>query len=245
MITKTNQSMGCSMKDFFCCLIRAPLYSFLTIFLLNCFVALVIAHPCCADIAKSSLERTLHNIKYSQETLEQELARLDQKIQNQDLVLESTRDEVTSLLKACRESQKSLSSSQDSRLKALDKNIEKLIQDLKQFKTHANETSTFQSGLQKKLQGIDEIVRLQGEQLQDLEKAMRSLALAISSKPLADTKNDKKEQGTANKVKTYRVKSGDSLEKIAKDQGITVQALKEINALPNDKIISGQELKIP
>ncbi|MBI5346294.1 MAG: LysM peptidoglycan-binding domain-containing protein [Chlamydiae bacterium] len=43
----------------------------------------------------------------------------------------------------------------------------------------------------------------------------------------------------------YKVKQGDSLEKIAKANNVTVDALKKYNRLENDLIVVGQELKIP
>jgi LysM repeat protein len=43
----------------------------------------------------------------------------------------------------------------------------------------------------------------------------------------------------------YVVKSGDSLTRIAKAHGTTVQALKAANSLKNDRIIVGAKLKIP
>ena len=45
--------------------------------------------------------------------------------------------------------------------------------------------------------------------------------------------------------KTYAVKSGDNLGKIAKTHGITLKALRAANNLKTDRITVGQKLKIP
>lgn len=45
--------------------------------------------------------------------------------------------------------------------------------------------------------------------------------------------------------KTYTVKSGDTLTRIAKSQGATVKAIKAANSLTTDRIKVGQKLKIP
>jgi len=45
--------------------------------------------------------------------------------------------------------------------------------------------------------------------------------------------------------KTYTVKSGDNLMKIAKSYGVSVPALRTANALKTDQIKVGQKLKIP
>jgi len=46
-------------------------------------------------------------------------------------------------------------------------------------------------------------------------------------------------------VKTYKVKSGDNLGKIARAFGVTVKQLRSANNLPTDRITVGQTLKIP
>ena len=43
----------------------------------------------------------------------------------------------------------------------------------------------------------------------------------------------------------YVVKSGDSLSVIAKNNGVTTKALREVNGLTADKIVVGQKLKLP
>lgn len=45
--------------------------------------------------------------------------------------------------------------------------------------------------------------------------------------------------------KTYSVKSGDTLMKIAKDHGVSLKALRSANSLKTDQIKVGQKLKIP
>lgn len=46
-------------------------------------------------------------------------------------------------------------------------------------------------------------------------------------------------------TKEYTVKSGDSLGKIAYENGITIRALKELNGLTKDTLRIGQKLKVP
>jgi LysM repeat protein len=57
------------------------------------------------------------------------------------------------------------------------------------------------------------------------------------------------DNGTATSVpaaaKTYTVKSGDTLMKIAKTYGVTVKALRSVNNLKTDRIKVGDKLKIP
>lgn len=187
--------------------------------------------------AANSLERSLQNLSYSVNNQDQEIASLKQKIANQESVLDSMHAEVTSLIKAAKESQKSTSSTVDTRLKAMEKNIDKLVADLKQFKKHANDSSSSFSEIQKKLEQQQEVSALQAQQIKELESALRLLASAMQAKTSGSSK--------VTSGSEYRVKSGDSLEKIAKDHGTTTDAIKKANNLSKDVIYPGQKLEIP
>lgn len=64
-----------------------------------------------------------------------------------------------------------------------------------------------------------------------------------SDKKQNASKNTKKD--TTPKTTVYKVRKGDSLDKIARRYGVTVAKLKKANGLKNDKIKIGQSLKIP
>jgi LysM repeat protein len=49
----------------------------------------------------------------------------------------------------------------------------------------------------------------------------------------------------SNEVTFYRVKAGDSIEKIARQFGTTPEQIKKINQLHNDLILVGQEIRVP
>ena len=179
-------------------------------------------------------DRALQTLSYKVSAVDQELSTLRQRIQNQELVLDSMHKEVSNLIKAAKESQSKAFSTSDSRLKAMEKTLENLVRDLKQFKTHANDTTSSISELQKCLHKYEENAKLQAEQIKNLESALRSLALAMQP---SCVKSSKKE--------TYKVKNGDTLEKIAKKYNTTVEAIKKENDLAKSTIYSGQELTIP
>ncbi len=196
-------------------------------------IAISTAGPLFAN-GPAPLERSMQNMSYTIANQDQEIARLKQKIQNQETILDSMHAEVTQLIKAAKDSQKSSSSQVDSRLKAMEKNIDKLLADLKTFKTHANESSSTFTEIQKKLKEQEEISTLQAKQIKELENALRNLAGVLQSS-----------SGTKASAGEYRVKPGDSLDKIAKDHGTTVDAIKRVNTLSKDTIYPGQKLEIP
>ena len=49
----------------------------------------------------------------------------------------------------------------------------------------------------------------------------------------------------SNEIAFYRVKAGDSIEKIARLFGTTPEQIKKINQLHNDLILVGQEIRVP
>ncbi len=183
-----------------------------------------------------SLNRSVQNMSYNISNQDKELAYLKQKIQNQESTLDSMHNEVSSLIKAAKESQKSTGAEVSTKLKGMEKNIDKLVSDLKQFKKHANETSSSFKEIQKTLAEQQEITSLQARQIKELETALRHIATALQTKA-SDSIIDSNGM--------YHVKSGDTLDKIAKAHGTTIDAIKKENNLSKDIIYPGQKLQIP
>ncbi len=204
---------------------------------LSLSIALLVRHPLCRGAAASlyELQRSVQNMSYSISNQDAELAHLKQKIVNQESTLDSMHAEVSALIKAAKESQKSTGAQVDTKLKSMEKNIDKLVSDLKQFKKHANESADSFAEIQKKLAHQQEISSLQAQQIKELESALRNIASALQTK----TGVEKSASGE------YRVKAGDSLEKIAKEHGTTIEAIRRENSLTKDTIYPGQKLHIP
>lgn len=80
-------------------------------------------------------------------------------------------------------------------------------------------------------------------QASEVARAMeQSAAPAKAEKPKAGTKSKAKAQP---KATTHKVRSGDSLYKLAKRYGVSVKAIKDANNLRDSDIKIGQKLKIP
>ncbi len=179
-----------------------------------------------ADSATNALSHRLH-------ACETEVEMLKNSISTQEQAREALEKEVSSLLRATRESLADARAGSSSRQKTFDATLERLSQDLKQLKTHSNELSQTVNDLAKTVNSLKETGRQQGQAIRELEHAMRSLTLALSGKPAAD-----------GKTVSYKVKSGDSLEKIARAHSMTIQELKDLNALQSATIHPGQELRV-
>jgi LysM repeat protein len=98
--------------------------------------------------------------------------------------------------------------------------LDKAVQDLRSLSSKIQMLESEIASHEKKL---EEVVKLKG--------TLTSISKAISPAP--------------SQAKSYRVIAGDSLEKIARKYGTTAEILRKLNNLSNDKIVVGQNLKVP
>ena len=111
------------------------------------------------------------------------------------------------------------------KLHQLTKEQEKVLTDIRKLSSHANDTTTALGQFRDKISLYEKTLDTQKEHLLEVKKLRENLASLTRE--------------------IYIVKSGDSLEKIAKTHNMTVDALKRANNLSKDLIVVGQELKLP
>ena len=181
---------------------------------------------------ENSSGATLHRLR----NCEVELEMLKNSISTQEQAREALEKEVSSLLKATRESLKDTKEGTAHKQGQMDKALDKLSQDCKQLKTHSNELSATLNELSQSIAVIKETTKQQGQAIKELEQAMRALTMAMGG-----GKNAPK---SSTKGATYTVKNGDSLEKIARAHGMTISEIKELNDLKQSTIRPGQELRV-
>jgi LysM repeat protein len=117
----------------------------------------------------------------------------------------------------------------EKKLQQLERTQEKTLVDLKQLSMHAQQTTL-------KIKEVEDEVGTQTKRLDEVSK-LRSTLSNIST---AMQKGQ-----TTPAARVYTVKKGDSLEKIAQGQAVSVDALRKANSLSSDQINIGQELKLP
>lgn len=163
------------------------------------------------------LRQTVNFLRRELENQNESLKTLEQKNVTQEDII----DQLT------REMEKN-QTAQKERLKLNQGDTVSLQQEVKSLSKHKKETDDSLSQLKKKLDS--------------LEKSMKSLDSAVVNLvELAKLNAGIASDGD----KTYQVKAGDSLEKIARKHGTTIKALKELNNLNKDQIVIGQTLKLP
>jgi chromosome segregation ATPase len=180
---------------------------------------------------------SLEYIRHEVNNHETEIRIFDEKMKNFDLIVDSVRDQVCDTSRQHKELMKGNSAILESKIQALEATSKSLITDLKQFQIHSNETTALLIQYRQKIGDLEKSVDQQNQNIENLQAAMRSLMEVFQGKPQSSS--------VATSDKIYKVKSGDSLEKIARAHQITIQALKAANSLTSDKIVVGKTLIIP
>lgn len=169
---------------------------------------------------------------------ETEIRTFEQKLESLDTVLDNLRDQLRENAQNHKEMVKGNASSLDGKISTLETTTKTLMQDLKQLHTHANESSQMLAAFKDKLQEIDKRLNAQNRNIENLQSALQSVLEALQIK--SDPPTSQTEAG-----RTYKIKNGDTLEKIAKAHNTTIQALKAVNNMNSDKIVVGKTIKIP
>lgn len=167
------------------------------------------------SIALNDLRDELADLRHSLNNTQVEIQILDEQLKNQELSLKKAKNLNPSL------EQGSKTSGLEKKICSLEQQQSKTSAETKQLLSHANQTSECLGEYSKKISELEYA-------LQNQKKLV-----SYSTVKTGETKN------------SYIVKPGDSLEKISKLYKISISSLKEANNLSQNKIIIGQELKIP
>lgn len=183
------------------------------------------------DSGVDELRIEIDDLKHAIKSTQVELNLLDERIKKQDTYFSAkttANKEMSSL-----SSLTSQVSSLEKKVFSLEKMLEKAIGDLRTLSNSANQAlnkiQVLEQDLSSQEKRFDEVSKLKG--------TLSSISKAISQKPSAEM---------SSATKSYRVQAGDSLGKIARKYRTSVETLREINNISsNDKIIVGQEIRIP
>jgi len=215
-------------------------------YLFFCAILLSLAVSC-SPIKTSSkderlqLELTLHEVQTNLDDLRHDLncfktdlQIIDGKVGNQENQLEGVKQKQTTQTLTMVDTLSERIRELESKMSQVDKSQMAEISDLEKLSFHAKETNTSLAQYKEKLVEIETKVIAQNRRFDEVKKLKDTLdAIAASLKM--------NNEG----FYSYKVRAGDSLEKIAKINKITVDQLKKVNNLAEDLIVIGQELKIP
>jgi LysM repeat protein len=173
------------------------------------------------------LRQEIADVNYTLNATKVELQIVQERLKNQESSYSSLKNQSKNQPKADPAS---------SQLTLLEKRLFQLEKNQEKLSTHANQTSSSFVQYRDKIQEIEKTIDAQNRRLEEVVK----LKATLSSISNVMQKNPGDSSG-----RSYRVKPGDSLEKIARTERVTVEAIKTQNSLENDRIVVGQELKIP
>lgn len=168
---------------------------------------------------------------------ESEIRMIEEKLNNHEETLDALRQTLLDNDELHKNLLKDNNSNLSGKVEALEAKVRGLASDFGVLKTHANDSTVILGQYKQKIHDLEKILEAQRNQLSHLETAMRSLTDLIQVKESLTEPSEEQ--------KIYRVQSGDTLEKIARNQRTTIQALREKNHLTHDKIFIGQKLVIP
>lgn len=188
------------------------------------------------SVALREMRDSLDDMRHEVSNHEIEIKTYDEKLRNLETIIDSLRQQSADIALVHKDALKDSSATLEMKLNSLETTTKGLVADLKQFKNHANETASAMAQHKQKLSDLEKILEIQNQNLDSLQTAIKSLSEALQVKsnlPVASSE------------KLYKVAPGDSLEKIARKHQTTIQVIKELNGLVNDKIIVGKTLKVP
>ncbi len=180
-----------------------------------------------SDMSIDEMRLELADVKHDLKSTQVELNLLDERVKKEA-------SSPSSLLKPA--SKAYGSNSQVAQLERRIANLEQLVErtnnDLRNLSSHTNQVLAKLNSIEQEVTShekrLDEVVKLKGT----LTSISHAIGQNSSSAPTSSNK-------------TYKVKAGDSLERIARNHKTSIASLKNLNNLKNDKIVVGQELRIP
>ena len=180
-----------------------------------------------SNVALREMSYEIEELKVSLQQTHIEINALEDRIQTQEKELLEGRE----------------NSRDPSQIAALEKRIDELkaaqkntLADLSSLSTHATKTTSSLSGYRDKILTLEKKIATQDSRLSEVVKLKQTLS-SISHAMKTPQSNSG--------MKIYRVVSGDTLGKIAMQNGTSVRKIKEINNLNSNRIIVGQKLTLP
>jgi LysM repeat protein/archaellum component FlaC len=202
--------------------------------------------------AIKEIKNALDNMRHGINNHEIEMRAFEERLSTLDSMIETVRDQAGEVQRAHKEQMKGSSQDLETKIAALETNSKGIMGDLKQLKTHANDSAAVLAQMVQKFSELEKVIDRQNQDIDSLQTAMHSLVEAFGGgKTLgAGKESGSKDAGKKNPSppeNSYRVKPGDNLEKIARAHQTSIRALKELNHLPeeDDKIVVGKILLIP
>lgn len=208
------------------------------------FSCFLLALPSCSPLRSSpndekhQLELTLHEVQTNLDDLRHDINCFQTEMQILDGRIKYNENTLASLKQHDLERQQAKIDQLSQALQNFEKKwafFEKTIQgdtkEIGELSSHANETTAALAQFKARITELEQEIFSQNRKFDEIAKLKGHI--------------ENLGKGFAGDFKVYRVKPGDSLEKIARAHKTAVDKIKKLNDLEQDLIVVGQELKIP
>jgi LysM repeat protein len=176
----------------------------------------------------------LDYLRHEMSNQDAEVRVFEEKLNTYELTIDGLRQQLTDMGRINQQLIKDRTEQLENRVTTLESYLKGLVADMQQFKMHSQDTSNLIIQSQRKIDELERGISIQNKNLESLQAALGSL-MEMMQVGKEDTVSSK----------TYKVRSGDRLEKIAREHQVSISELKRLNNLKDDKIIVGQTLKLP
>ena len=174
------------------------------------------------DVALQDIRAELEDVKHQLHGVSMDVNIIEDKVNNRDEEFSSFQDQMAAGTQVQYRKMRGNLTDVESKLENLERFREGVQADFRQLKDNVNE-------LTKALAKNQNALNVTEQNVGSIKSALETIMGVV-------------QKGSAT---TYKVQSGDSLEKISRKHNTTVQVIKELNGLDGDLIVIGQELRLP
>jgi LysM repeat protein len=182
------------------------------------------------DLAIREMRSELGDQKYQISRLEVELEIVEGKSDTQNNVIQNLRQELQRLNKNEDHLIKNTLNQYEEQLKRVTSMESSLKKDLLKLKDHTEEVQTTLVQFKSKIDQNERDISVQSRYVDHLKDSLETLLKYVDQSNLGSV--------------FYVVQAGDSLDRIAKENGVSIVEIKKLNHLYSDLIIIGQKLRL-
>lgn len=188
------------------------------------------------ELTVHEIQTNLDDLRHDVHCFQTELSIVDGKIRHHENALTTLKQKQLDKQQSKIDQLSAKISTYEEKLSYLEQMLQENFSDVKKLSSHAGEVSSALSQYKERITELEKEIISQNRKFEEITKIKSTIEQVAKS-----LKDDKK----YSLLKTYKVKAGDSLEKIARKHDSNVEELKRINELKEDLIVVGQELKVP
>lgn len=195
------------------------------------------------------LKVNFSSLKNSVNNHEIEIRTFENKLNSQESTLEHARQIFLEDNQSQKDRFNAFQVNYENKIHSLEQNLKQLSElskntviDLKKLSSQANDTIVALNQQQQQIHQLEQTIHAQKAYIEHVETALQAVMQCIQTMETKETPD----KSSSEKAKSYNIQSGDSLEKIARINGVSVQALRDANPqIKNDRIFPGQTIHIP